>query len=184
MLDVLARNWWAVVLRGVVAVLFGILAFIWPEVTLFVLIALFGAFALVNGMLAVISAFRIAGTDRWWHVLEGVAGIVLGILTFLWPGITALVLVTFIAAWAIVTGIFQNVAAIRLRREIEGEWVLALAGLLSVIFGILLIVFPGAGALSLIWLISAYAIAFGVLLILLGLRLRGRREVAMEPGRA
>lgn len=183
MLDVLARNWWAVVLRGVFAVIFGLLALIWPGATLFVLIMLFGAYALVDGVFALIAAFRVAGGDRWPLLLEGVVGILIGLLTFFWPGVTALVLLSFIAAWAIITGIFEIVAAIRLRREIEGEWALGLAGVASLIFGVLLILFPGAGALSLIWLIGAYAIVFGILLILLGLRLRGM-GAAGAPGAA
>jgi uncharacterized membrane protein HdeD (DUF308 family) len=170
----LARNWWVLALRGVLAIIFGVLALIWPGLTLFVLIALFGAYALVDGIFAVIAGIASYGrNERWWAVLlEGIAGIILGVLTFFYPGITALVLVYFIAAWALITGIFEIVAAIRLRKEIEGEWMMVLSGIVSIIFGLFLVVAPGAGALGLTWVIGAYAIAFGILLIILAFRLR------------
>ena len=162
-------------IRGVAAILFGIAAFVWPGITLAALVLLFGAYALVDGIFAVIAGVAARREqERWWMmILEGVAGIVIGVLTFLYPGITALVLLYFIAAWSIVTGAFEIAAAIRLRKEIEGEWLLGLAGLASVIFGVLLVVLPGPGALALIWLIGSYAIVFGVLLLALAFRLRG-----------
>jgi uncharacterized membrane protein HdeD (DUF308 family) len=175
MVVVLARNWWALALRGVAAVLFGIMAFAWPGMTLGVLVLLYGAYALVDGVLAIIAAVagRTSGMPWWALLLEGVLGITVGILTFAWPGITALVLLYLIAAWAVATGVFEVVAAIRLRREIRGEWLLALSGIISVLFGIALVINPVGGALAVVWLIGAYAIAFGVLLIALGFRLRG-----------
>ena len=175
MVVVLARNWWALALRGVAAVLFGIMAFAWPGMTLGVLVLLYGAYALVDGVLAIIAAVagRTSGMPWWALLLEGVLGITVGILTFAWPGITALVLLYLIAAWAVATGVFEVVAAIRLRREIRGEWLLALSGVISVLFGIALVINPVGGALAVVWLIGAYAIAFGVLLIALGFRLRG-----------
>ena len=180
----LARNWWMVALRGVLGILFGLIALVWPGITLLVLVALFGAYALVDGIFAVVAAFR-AGRSRfrWWLVLEGIAGISAGIATVFWPQITALVLLVLVAAWAIVTGVLEIVAAIRLRKVITGEWVLALTGVLSVGFGVLLLLFPGPGALSLVWLIGAYALAFGILLLVLAFRLRswGRRAA---PGAA
>jgi uncharacterized membrane protein HdeD (DUF308 family) len=174
MLAMLARNWWALALRGVFAIIFGVLALIWPGLTLLILITLFGAYALVDGIFAVIAGIASYGrNERWWAVLlEGVAGIIFGVLTFLWPGTTALVLVYFIAAWALLTGILEIVAAIRLRKEIEGEWMLIISGILSIILGLYMIVAPGAGALGLTWLIGAYAIMFGILLIILAFRLR------------
>jgi uncharacterized membrane protein HdeD (DUF308 family) len=177
-MEVLARNWWALALRGLFAVLFGLAVFIWPGLTLLALVALFAAYALVDGVFSLVAAVRAAGRQaRWWPLLlEGVLGIAAGVVTFLWPNITALALLYLIAAWAIVTGVFEIVAAVRLRREIEGELLLGLAGLASVIFGILLILFPGAGALAVLWLIGAYAIGFGILLIFLGFRLRGMRD--------
>ena len=175
MVVMLARNWWALALRGLAAVLFGIMAFAWPGMTLGVLVLLYGAYALVDGVLAITAAVagRTWGMPWWALLLEGVLGITIGILTFAWPGITALVLLYLIAAWAVVTGVFEVVAAIRLRREIRGEWLLALSGIISVLFGIALVINPVGGALAVVWLIGAYAIAFGVLLIALGFRLRG-----------
>jgi uncharacterized membrane protein HdeD (DUF308 family) len=177
MLQALAQNWWAIVLRGVCAVLFGLAAFIWPGLTLTILVLLYGAYALVDGVLAVIwsLAGRHPGAFPWGVLLAGVAGIFFGVITFLWPGLTALALLYLIAAWAIVRGVFEIVAAVHLRREIEGEWMLALSGVLSVLLGVVLILAPGAGALAVIWWIGAAAIVFGVLTILLGLRLKRLR---------
>jgi uncharacterized membrane protein HdeD (DUF308 family) len=174
MVMVLARNWWALVLRGLFAVLFGITAFAWPGITLGALVLLYGAYSLVDGVFAVAAALvgRPRGMPWWALLLEGLAGIAVGIMTVAWPGITALVLLYLIAAWAVATGVFEIVAAIRLRKEIRGEWILALSGVLSVLFGLALVVNPGAGALAVVWLIGAYAIAFGILLIALGFRLR------------
>jgi uncharacterized membrane protein HdeD (DUF308 family) len=174
-LRTLGRNWWALALRGVAAILLGILAFAWPGITLFVLVLFFGAYMLVDGIFAIVAAVRAAGEeDRWWLLLiEGILGVLAGLVAFFWPGLTALALLYFIAAWAIVTGIMEIVAAVRLRQEIEGEWALGLSGLLSVIFGVLLVVLPApAGLLSLVWLIGAYAVATGVLLLILAFRVR------------
>jgi uncharacterized membrane protein HdeD (DUF308 family) len=174
-LPVLSRNWWALALRGLAAILFGILAFAWPGITLFVLIIFFGAYMLVDGIFAIVAAVRAAGEQaRWWlMLLEGILGVVVGLVTFFWPGLTALALLYLIAAWAIVTGIMEIAAAIRLRREMVGEWALILGGALSVLFGVLLVVIPArAGLLSLTWLIGAYAVVFGVLLVILAFRVR------------
>ena len=175
-LPVLSRNWWALALRGLLAVLFGLAAFFLPGITLTALILLFGAFALVDGVFAIVAAVRAEEHGaRWWLLLaEGVFGVLIGILTFIWPGLTALVLLYFVAAWAIVTGVFEIAGAVRLRQEIEGEWALILGGVLSVIFGVLLAVLPGVGILALVWLIGAYAVVFGVLLIILAFRVRNQ----------
>ena len=173
MLAILARNWWALALRGVLAVLFGIMAWFWPDITLRVLVLLFGAYALVDGVFALIAAVSGASEGRRWTLLlEAVAGNAAGVLTVVWPDLTALALLYVIAAWAIITGVFEIIAAVELRRVIEGEWLLALGGLASILFGVLLIVFPGEGALALTWMIGTYAVIFGIVLIVLGLRLR------------
>ena len=120
MVNTLSRNWWTLVLRGVAAVLFGIWAFVWPDITFTILVLLFGAYALWDGVFALIGAFRTQGERRWMLILEGVVGVAMGLVTFLWPGAATLALLTIIAAWAIITGIFEIIAAIRLREEIEG----------------------------------------------------------------
>lgn len=181
MLDILGRYWWAVVLRGAMGIVFGLLALIWPDVTVLVLVVLFGAYALVDGVIALMAAIgggRTSSGSRGWLAVEGVAGVVLGILTFVWPGVTALVLLWLIAAWALVTGVLEIMAAVRLRREIDNEWFLGISGALSIVFGILLAVWPAAGALTLVVLIGIYAIIFGIVLVVLGLRLRSMRTTA------
>lgn len=175
MLYALSENWWALALRGVAAVIFGLLALFLPGVTLTVLVLVFGAYALVDGVLAILAGIRGVG-PRWLLIVEGVLGVLFGILTFLWPGVTALVLLYFIAIWAILTGVLEIIAAIALRREIEGEWALILGGVLSVIFGIILAVLPGVGLLSVVWIIGIYALVFGIALIVLAFRVRGRRR--------
>ena len=172
--DTLTRNWWVMLIRGVAGVLFGIATFFAPGVSLAVLVLLFGAYAMVDGVLAVISAVRRRGvSDRWWMLLlEGLVGIAAGIVTLVWPGITALALLYVIAAWALLTGAFEIAAAIRLRKIITGEWLLVLSGVASIGLGILLMIFPGPGALVMVLWIGAYVFVFGILLIALSLRLR------------
>jgi uncharacterized membrane protein HdeD (DUF308 family) len=178
MLHALAKSWWLVLLRGIAGIIFGVLAFIWPGLTLAVLVLLYGAYSLVDGVFSLIAAFTGGAkpVPTWWLVVVGLAGIAAGLVTFLWPGLTALVLVVFIGAWAIVHGIFEIVGAIKLRKEIDNEWWLILAGVLSVLFGIIVIAAPGAGALALVWVIGIYSIAFGILLVGLSLRLRKHRH--------
>lgn len=176
MLPVLARYWWLILLRGIAAILFGILAFIWPGITLVTLVLFYGAFALIDGVLAL--AHAIMGDNkgsRWWLALIGVLGILVGVLTFVWPGVTALVLLVFIATWAIILGIFQIIGAIRLRKEIDNEWTIGLSGALSVLFGVVLLAAPGPGAIGLIWVIGAYAIVFGILLVMAAFKLKARQ---------
>jgi uncharacterized membrane protein HdeD (DUF308 family) len=175
----LARNWWLLLLRGIAGVAFGVLAFAWPGLTLFALVLLYGAYALVDGVFAIVAAIKSRGrAPTGWLALVGVLGIAAGIVTFLWPGITALALLALIAAWSILHGVFEVVGAIRLRREIRGEGLLILSGLLSVAFGVAVLIWPGAGALALVWLIGGYAIVFGVLMIVLSFRLRRHRPAA------
>lgn len=176
MVSTLARYWWLLALRGVLAIIFGVLALIWPALTLFVLVLMFGAYAFVDGIFAVIAGISSREHDqRWWAaVLEGIAGIIFGVLTFFWPGMTALVLLYFIAAWALVTGVLEIWSAVRLREVIDNEWAMIIGGILSIIFGVVLFLFPGAGALGLTWMIGIYAILFGILFLVLAFRLRGQ----------
>jgi uncharacterized membrane protein HdeD (DUF308 family) len=180
--EISTRHWWAFALRGVAAILFGLLAFILPGATLTVLVLLWGAYVLVDGVLALVSAFRTDHDHRWGLLLEGVVGVGAGLVTFLLPGLTALVLLYIIAAWALLTGVLELVAAVRLRKVIQNEWWLVLGGIASVLFGLVLLAAPGAGALAVVWLIGAYAIVFGILLIGLSLRLHsiGQRHGAVS----
>lgn len=170
----LSRNWWTLALRGLAAVIFGILAYVWPDITITILVLFFGAYVLWDGIFALIAAFRTKSDRRWPLVLEGLVGVGAGLLTFFWPGAATLALLFIIAAWAVITGIFEIIAAIRLREEIEGEWLMLISGVLSVLLGIALFVWPAAGVLAVTWIIAAYAILFGILLIILGFRLRAR----------
>jgi len=181
LVNTLAQNWWTLVLRGVAAVIFGILAYVWPGITFTVLVLFFGAYALWDGVFALLAAFRTQAERRWPLVLEGLVGIAAGVLTFIWPGAATLALLLIIGAWAFVTGIFEIVAAIRLREEIEGEWLLLISGLLSVLFGIALAIWPAAGLVAVTWLIGAYSIVFGILLIVLGFRLRNWGKQRLAP---
>lgn len=175
MLGYLNENWGWIALRGALSIAFGALAIAWPGITLAALVLLWGAYALADGALALVAAFRIRdrGKPFWALAIVGMLGIAAGIATFVTPALSALVLLSVIATWALLMGAFQIGAAIRLRREIEHEWLLALSGALSVVFGLLSILAPGEGAVALIWTIGLYAIAFGVALLLLGLRVRG-----------
>jgi uncharacterized membrane protein HdeD (DUF308 family) len=170
----LARQWWVFLIRGIVALAFGLLGFFYPAATLVTLVLFYGAYALVDGVFAAVSAVR--GKEgmgpRWWLALVGVLGIVAGLVTFAWPGITTLALLTVIGVWALIYGVFEIVGAIRLRKEIDNEWLLLMHGALAVLFGLVVLLRPGAGALALIWLIASFAFASGVLLIGLAFRLK------------
>jgi uncharacterized membrane protein HdeD (DUF308 family) len=174
MLNLLARNWGWVMLRGVAALIFGLLTLFNPGISLVVLVIFFGAYAIVDGIFAIISALANRREERHWGALlvNGLISLAIGIVTFIWPGITAFALLYLIAAWALITGIMEIATAIRLREIIRGEWLLILAGALSILFGILLFVRPGAGALAVVLWIGAYAVVFGILLIVLAFRLR------------
>jgi uncharacterized membrane protein HdeD (DUF308 family) len=178
----IANRWWAVVIRGVAAILFGILTFASPGTSLLAISVIFGIYAIVDGVFDMAFAWRRAHEGRrWgWLVFEGLVGIGAGIAALAWPGLTAMVLLTLIAVWAVVTGVAEIAAAIRLRRHIQGEWMLATGGVLSIIFGVLLLLFPTAGALVLMTMVGAYALVFGILLIALGVRLRAWRGTS-EP---
>lgn len=177
----LAENWWLLLLRGIAAIAFGILAFVWPGLTLLTLTYMWGFYAIADGVLALWAAIAGRGGEvapRWWLAVVGVAGILVGLLAFVYPGMTALVLLMFIATWAIVIGVLQIWGAIRLRREIEGEWLLGLSGLLSIAFGVIMFARPGAGALALVWLIGWFAILAGCVYIALAFQLRKHKRPA------
>jgi len=170
----LSRNWWVLLLRGLVAIAFGVLVWFQPGISLAALVLLFGAYSAADGILGVWTAIAERKEREHWGLLLiwGLLGIGIGILTFLVPGITALALLFYIAIWAVATGVLEIVAAIRLRKEIEGEWLLILGGLVSVVFGVILMAQPLAGALAVLWLIAIYAVIFGVLLVILAFRVR------------
>ena len=180
-----AGHWWALALRGGIAILFGLAALLRPGIALAALILLFGAYALVDGIFAIVGVFRgtRSGTPRWLLLLEGVVSILAGIIALVFPGLTAVALLYLVAAWAVVTGLVQVFTAIRLRQEIQGEWALIIGGILSVLFGVLLAILPGVGILSLIWLIGIYAVVFGVLMLIAAFRVRGRENQGGERPR-
>lgn len=179
----LAHTWWLLALRGVVAILFGILAFLWPGVAWIVVVASFAAFATMDGIFSLVAAFSGHGRRNWWALgLEGVIGLSIGVITLVWPQVTQLALLYLIAFWAITTGVLEVLAAIRLREEITGEWLLALSGILSVVFGMALVLLPGPGALAVAWLIGCFAIAEGVVLLVLAYRLRESVRIAPRQG--
>ena len=175
-LPMLAGNWWALLLRGIAAVLFGLAALFWPGVTLLVLIVFFGAYAMVDGVLAIVAGIWGSEGSRWLLLAEGVLSVLAGLVVFFWPGMTALVLLFLISAWAILTGLLKVIMAIAFRRKVENAWLMGLSGVISVLFGVVLAVLPGAALLSLVWLLGIYALILGVVLIVLGFRARGHRQ--------
>ncbi len=173
----LARNWWWLALRGVAGILFGIGAFVWPGITLAALVGVFVAYTLLDGIFTLVVGLRMRQQQNsWWMILEGLTGIGLGVLTFVWPSVTTLVVLSCIAGWSILTGVLQIASALRLRKVIANEWLLILSGIVSLVFGVLLIVFPSAGAVSIVWWIGSYALIFGVLTLVVSFRLRGMRD--------
>jgi uncharacterized membrane protein HdeD (DUF308 family) len=179
MVNALARNWWALLIRGIAAVIFGVLAFAWPGATIIAIVILFGAYALVDGIFAIVAAVRAAQAhERWWaFLLEGIVGIAIAAITYFEPHVTAFALYFTIAAWAFITGILEIAAGIQLRKQIAGELWLILGGIFSLLFSILMIWRPLAGALAIIWVIGTYAVVFGIVMIALSLRLRKHASV-------
>jgi uncharacterized membrane protein HdeD (DUF308 family) len=173
----LVGSWWTLLLRGIVAVLFGLMAIIWPGLTLAVLVILYGAYALVDGAFALVAGFRAErGTRRSLLLVEGVLGVLAGLVALFWPDITAFVLLYIIAFWAILAGVMRIIAAVTLRQEIDNEWSMGLSGVLSVVLGLILAVLPGVGLVSLAWLIGVFALGVGITLIVLAFRVRGQRS--------
>lgn len=179
MVEALTRNWWMWLIRGIAAIVFGILAWRWPGLTWITIAILFGAYALVDGIFAIVATVRAAGSQqRWWpFLIEGIIGILIAAITFYDVRVTLLALYFTIAAWAFLTGIFEIIAAVQLRKHIANEIWLIVAGLASIAFGVLMLYFPMAGMLAIIWLIAAYAIVFGILMIAFALRLRSHVNV-------
>ena len=174
MFVILAHNWWMLLLRGIIALVFGVLCLVYPGVTLIVMTIMFGAYALLDGILALVSSISTAkGRPRWRSTFfEGIVGVIFGLVILIWPGITAFGLLYLIGAWAIITGLFEITAAIRLRQHFTNEWLLIMSGAASVLFGLLILVIPRAGALAVGWWIGTYAIFFGMAFTALALRLR------------
>jgi uncharacterized membrane protein HdeD (DUF308 family) len=174
----LVRNWWSLVLRGILGIVLGLITFAWPGITLAGIVMLFGAYALIDGIFSIAGAVRAMQAHERWGVLvfEGIVGIGAAIVTIAWPAITAIALVYVIGAWALVTGAFEIAAAVRLRKYITGEWLLVLSGIASMVFGFLMLLVPVAGALVIALWFGAYALVTGVILIALGVRLRGLRN--------
>jgi uncharacterized membrane protein HdeD (DUF308 family) len=187
MLGLVARDWWVFAIRGVAAILFGVLAFVWPETTLTVLVILFGAYVFVDGVALLVALARgdtVARRHAWSVGIMGVLGIVAGVLTFVWPDATALSLLFLVAFWSIAMGTFQVIAAIALRRELDGEFWMALGGVASIVFGVLLIAFPGEGLISLVWLVGLWSLVFGVSSLGLAYRLREIAAALPAPAHA
>lgn len=178
MRPILVKNWWSLVFRGVLGILFGLATFGWPNITVGALVLLFGAYALIGGIVSVVGAVLAAEAhDRWWAlILEGLVGIAAAVITFAWPAITVVALAYLIAAWAIAIGALEIAVAVRLRRYIPREWLLALGGAASTIFGVLIAIAPIAGALAIAVWVGAYAFFFGFTMVALGFRLRGLRN--------
>jgi uncharacterized membrane protein HdeD (DUF308 family) len=174
LIETLKRHWWVPVIRGIAAIVFGVIAFAYPGLTVAVLVLLFGAWVLVDGVFRVVGAIGHRASDKEWgfDLIIGIVGIIIGFLTFHAPQITALALIIYIAAWALMIGATEIALAIKLRREVKGEWFLILMGLASIVFAVMLLWNPLPGALALVWLIGSYAIVFGILGIILGFRLR------------
>ena len=182
MVSELAMNWWAMAIRGVITALFGVAAIAWPDITLAVLIGLFGIFMLADGVIAFITAVR-AGQEerRWWtYVVEGFVEVGIGIAVFSVPQVTAVILLYFIAFWAIFVGIWRIATAIELRREIEGEWLWGLSGLVTLLFGFALLAFPAASALTLVTVIGIFALAFGIFSFVMSFRVRSWQQEIEE----
>jgi uncharacterized membrane protein HdeD (DUF308 family) len=177
------RNWWLLALRGVFAIIFGLIALFLPGLALLAFIYIFAAYALVDGVITVVTAISERGSlGRWgWVLFEGILGIIFGLIAFAYPGETALVLLYIVAAWAIVTGIMEIISAFVVRGFASLEWALAIAGVVSVLFGLILFVHPGAGLLSILWLVGIFGIVFGVFFIIRAFRLRSWAATVARP---
>lgn len=183
MLMELARKWWVLLLNGICAIIFGIIAFTWPGMTLLWLAIVYGVYCLFDGVtMIIVSVNRSRRGESWGQMLfQGIISLIAGAIALCWPAITAIALLFVIAAWAIVRGITEIIAAVRLRKVISNEWLLVLAGIISVLFGLLLIARPGVGALSVIWIIASFAIVHGIVLIALSFKLHKLGGITATP---
>lgn len=184
MLNAMSNHWWVLVARGVFAILFGLAAIFMPGITLAALIFIFGAYVLLDGGFNIYASLMNRGRyERWWiGLIEGGIGVLAGLGAFFLPGVTGLVLLYLIAFWAVLTGVAEIAAAFELRKQIQGEWLLGISGVLSILFGVLLILSPGTGALAVAWLIGFYAMLFGVTMVALGFRVRNEGGDADSSG--
>lgn len=181
LVNAFAKNWWVLLIRGLLAALFGIMAFAWPGLTLLMLVLIYGAYAFIDGLTAIWVG---AACRAWALLIFGILGVIVGIYTFFYPGITTIALLYLIAAWAIVRGIFEIVTAIQLRKAISNEWTLIIGGIISIVFGGVLLARPTAGALAVVWIIGFYAVLFGLLMIGLAFRVRGFAQGLQSSGKA
>jgi len=181
MVAILRQNWWTLALRGVIAIIFGICAFIWPIATALAFVILLAAFAFVEGVFAFIGAFSwgLSGSQRLLLIALGLLGLAVGVAAVMYPGITAVVIVALVAWWAIVSGVIQFVVAIELRKVIENDWLLVVGALLSILFGVLLLWRPLAGILTLSWLFGIYALLYGIMMLSLGFRVKSLRPIPL-----
>lgn len=186
MLEMMARNWWALLIRGIAAIVFGIaILIVWPGLVIGTMVLVFAAYVFVDGIFAIITAIQTRDQPRWWvTALEGVLGILAGIAAFLFPGAAVLTLLYIIAFWAIATGVLEIISAIELRKQIDNEWMLILSGAASIIFGVLVVLFPVTSTLTLLWLFGGLSIAFGIMLVILAFRVRGRGGSTTSSTRA
>ncbi len=181
--QIVLRNWWMLAVRGVLAIIFGLVALLFPGIAILAFIYVFAAYAIIDGIVAIAVSLSERGTfSRWtWVLVEGILGVLAGIVAIAYPGLTALVLLYIVAAWAVLTGILEIVAAFTFRGQIALEWALNLAGLFSILFGLLLFIHPGAGILTILWLVGVYAIVFGVLFIIRAFQLRSWASSVAAP---
>lgn len=178
MFTLFSENWCLYILRGILALCFGLIVLIWPGLTLEILIMLFGIYALLQGVVAFAVVFKYGKENfSWLILLEGIAGIAVGFFAFIWPALTAFILLVFIALWAIITGLLEIVAAIQLSKARTGEWILGLAGVISVFFGAVLLLNPSIIILAMVWMVALYAIIFGLLMMYIGIKFRKYRTM-------
>ncbi|MEV0595101.1 HdeD family acid-resistance protein [Nonomuraea cavernae] len=171
-MEQIARTWWLVLIRGIAAIIFGILALVWPGLTVLVLVIFFGAYAIVNGLFLLFAGSEPDAGSRAWLIISGILGIVAGVVALVWPGITSLALLYLVAIWAILAGVAEIVAGVRLRETTVNEWILIVGGVLLVIFGLVLLIWPGAGLLTLVWLVGLFAILYGIAVMALAFRIK------------